>query len=177
MRKINLQVDGLLSPLGAAGVERHLTKLDGVVAVSVNQVSGSATISYDDAKIAPDVIEDAIEKCGHHCAGELVPSHLCQPDTSSPSGMGAVVPAESHHQRHDHSAMRPGTPAAAKSHLPAHGHAGHAMQMDDMSNEMGHGAERHGQEEHGVPDPVEQAAGGEEIAEQRLAPGRPEAAH
>lgn len=140
MKTINLHVGALLSPLGALGVEKQLRKLDGVVAVSVNQVSGSATVSYDDARVTPAVIKDAIDQCGHHCTGELAPSHLCRRDTSFLLDTAAVQPPETSHHKHDHSAMRQEAPTAAEPRPPAHKHAGHEVQMDDMSHEMGHGA-------------------------------------
>jgi len=140
MKTINLHVGELLSPLGALGVERQLRKLDGVAAVSVNQISGCATVSYDDARVTPAVIKDAIDQCGHHCTGELAPSHLCQRGPTSRPGTAAVKAPETSHHKHDPSAMRQEAPTAAEPRPPAHTHVGHPMQMDDMSHEMGHGA-------------------------------------
>ena len=77
MPVVNLHVAELLSPLGAFGVEKQLRKLDGVTAVAVNVVSGCATVTYDDRRIAVDAIEQAIDRCGHHCLGHLEPKHLC----------------------------------------------------------------------------------------------------
>src|SRR5665647_3078536 len=91
MKSINLQVGKLLSPLSAHGVEKQLMKLNGVTAAAVNQVSGAATVTYDEGKISPAVIESAIEQCGHHCAGELTPSHLCR--ASSPRNSPAAITA------------------------------------------------------------------------------------
>jgi Cu2+-exporting ATPase len=140
MKTINLHVGELLSPLGALGVERQLRKLDGVVAVSVNQVSGSATVSYDDARVTPAVIKDAIDQCGHHCTGELAPSHLCESGPPLPRDTAAVVTLKTHHQKHAHSSMHQEAPRSAEPRLRARKHADHAMPMDGMSHEMGHGA-------------------------------------
>jgi len=78
MKTVNLHVGELLSPLGALGVERQLAKLAGVRAAAVNTVSGCATVTYDDQQIDMSVIEQAIERCGHHCGGALDPKHLCE---------------------------------------------------------------------------------------------------
>ena len=148
MKTINLHVGELLSPLGALGVEKQLSKLGGVTAAAVNQVSGSATVTYDEGKISPAVIERAISECGHHCAGELRPLHLCEPralnarELATPNSAGAGL------QKHDHAAMRqdvcPVAGATAKSEgsekTPG-SHQGHgAGKNDAMAEEMGHGA-------------------------------------
>ena len=66
MTSVNLHVGELLSPLGAAGIEKQLSKLDGVTTVSVNPVSGSTTVTYDEGRINPASIAAAIERCDHH---------------------------------------------------------------------------------------------------------------
>ncbi|MGO4684579.1 heavy metal translocating P-type ATPase [Hyphomicrobium sp. 2TAF46] len=151
MKTINLHVGELLSPLGALGVEKQLSKLGGVTAAAVNQVSGSATVTYDEAKISPVLIESAIAQCGYHCGGELQPSHLCEPRASSPRGSAATITAGTRLHTHDHAAMRQGarpapdaSAAARKPELaqsPTAGHKAHGREnSDDMAAEMGHGA-------------------------------------
>lgn len=151
MTTINLHVGELLSPLGARGVEHQLSKLDGVSAVAVNQVSGSATVTYDETKISPADIESAIEQCGHHCAGQLKPSHLCEPRASSLRDPAAAIMAGTFRQTHDHAAMRQGAraatdaPAAARklevAPSPAANHKAHGGESKNaMAAEMGHGA-------------------------------------
>ncbi|OYW55431.1 MAG: copper-translocating P-type ATPase [Hyphomicrobium sp. 32-62-53] len=140
MKSINLQVGELLSPLGASGVEKQLRRLGGVTEVSVNQVSGSATVTYDEAKIVPATIEKAIERCGHHCGGELAPLHLCESGSPPLRDTTVANKAESQHSEHDHSAMRHEGSSVKDTRVGASEHPGNAMQMDDMSHEMGHGA-------------------------------------
>lgn len=151
MKAINLHVGELLSPLGALGVEKQLSKLGGVTTASVNQVSGSATVTYDDGKIESADIESAIEQCGHHCAGELAPAHLCEPRASTPRDPAAAIMAGARRQTHDHAAMRQGaTPAtdalaaARKPEVapsPTADHKAHGGESKDaMAQEMGHGA-------------------------------------
>lgn len=71
-------VDGLLSVLGAQGIERQLQKLPGVSQVSVNNVSGSTTVTYDAGKTSSAGLQAAIQDCGFHCAGEALPAHMCE---------------------------------------------------------------------------------------------------
>ena len=59
MKCVNLHVGELLSPLSAAGIEKQLSKLDGVTTVSVNPVSGSATVAYDEGRGPRRAVADA----------------------------------------------------------------------------------------------------------------------
>lgn len=110
------EVGHLVSPLSAAGVEKQLSRLDGVERAEVNPVAGSATVTYDAARIDAQRIREAIERCGHHCGGELMPRHVCAP----------AVPVEAHVHRH-----------------AGHGVSEEAQRvggMGAMAHEMGHGA-------------------------------------
>lgn len=118
MQKLNVQVGGILSPLGAKGVEKQLAKLPGIDSVVVNSVSGSATVTYDEAITGPAAIEQAIEACGHHCGGAMVPEHLC-------------ADPHAHHRSASHRVADRGAVKDAGRHQ---GHSG----IDDMSQEMGH---------------------------------------
>ena len=60
MRTAVIEVSGLISPLSALGVEKHLNKLPGIEAASVNFVSGSATVTFDDDEIRLGAIESKI---------------------------------------------------------------------------------------------------------------------
>jgi Cu2+-exporting ATPase len=75
-----VEVGGMLSVLSALGVEKQLARLPGVKRVEVNCVSGSATVEYDERLINLKKIKAAIQACGYHCSGELVPKHLCIPE-------------------------------------------------------------------------------------------------
>ena len=114
IQKTTMEVRDLLSVLSAQGIERQLIRLTGVMGASVNPVSGSATITYDPTRTGPTEIMSAIEACGHHCAGESLPRHLCN-----------AQPA----------AQRPDAPAPVRT-----SHGTHAHHADAMAHEMGHGA-------------------------------------
>jgi Cu2+-exporting ATPase len=76
MKTSILRVDGLLSSLGARGVEKRLRRIGGVAEASVNAVGGSALIAYDEDLTSTASLRLAIENCGYHCPGEAVPDHL-----------------------------------------------------------------------------------------------------
>ena len=139
-------VNDLLSPLSARGVEKRLARLPGVRRVEVNSVSGSASVEYDEALIDLKTIKGAIVECGHHCSGELVPKHVCEPEDPPGEAVAVAVPAPGMHAAHaDHGVHAGHAPAAtatrAEPAKSAHSeeHAVHA-QMDAMAHEMGHGA-------------------------------------
>jgi Cu2+-exporting ATPase len=68
-----LEVGDLFSSLGAHGIERQLQYVVGVGHVSVNPVSGSTTVVYDPGKTSLSALQEAIEDCSFHCAGEALP--------------------------------------------------------------------------------------------------------
>jgi Cu2+-exporting ATPase len=147
MKTVNMEVGGLLSVLSAAGVERRLQRLAGVHHADVNYVAQSVTIHYDENQISLDAIRKAIETCGYHCRGELVPTHLC--DSTAPHSAGAMgPPATAAHADHarGHAPVSPPSHAAqahaaaatpAEAQRAAAARAEHAMH--DMMHEMGHG--------------------------------------
>lgn len=77
MATATLEVGGLLSILGARGIEKQLLRLDGVGRVCVNPVTGSTTVMFDPKTTNLPSLQAAIKKCGFHCAGEAVPRHVC----------------------------------------------------------------------------------------------------
>ncbi|MBX9864955.1 MAG: heavy metal translocating P-type ATPase [Hyphomicrobium sp.] len=146
MKTVNLHVGDLLSPLGAHGVERQLTKLAGVRAAAVNSVSGCATVTYDEQQINVPAIEQAIERCGHHCVGALDPKHLCEGRKTARQEF-ALGKKHDDHTHGDHDMQRESR-QTQHGHAPANDlgqkrlpdHDGGHEKMDAMSHEMGHGA-------------------------------------
>ncbi len=143
-RTITLEVRDLFSVLSSQGIEKQLMRLTGVTGASANPASGTATITYDPARTGPPEIMSTIEACGHHCAGEILPRHLCdvRPPTQRrealPPGAGTMA-AHIDHQT-PHGAVRPAAPAATREEAPGTSHGSHAAQPDAMAHEMGHGA-------------------------------------
>ncbi len=141
MTTSTLEVGGLLSILGARGIEKQLQQIKGVGRVSVNAVSGAATITYDKSKTSVPALQAAIKECGFHCAGETLPKHVCAdqaiPEKSVPDA--PVSPLKSKHpaaHKASSDALSPvGKPAEANSGHNAHG----GEKSDAMAQEMGHG--------------------------------------
>ena len=79
MKETTVQIDGMMSIFDDAGLEKQIQRRDGVVSVDANFLSGTATIVYDEARVAPDDIKTFIAECGYHCRGEVVPAHVCEP--------------------------------------------------------------------------------------------------
>jgi copper chaperone CopZ len=96
MKETTVQIDGMMSIFDDAGVEKQIKRRDGVVKVDANFLSGSATIVYDETRVAPDDIKTFIAECGYHCRGEVVPAHVCESGT--PNRMPTVGAME--HQGH-----------------------------------------------------------------------------
>ena len=88
MKTSTIEVGDLISTLSAAGVHRQLSTLPGVQHADVNYVAGSATVQYDEAKIALDAIRLRVIDCGYHCRGELLPKHVCDPANLTAGGDG-----------------------------------------------------------------------------------------
>ena len=96
MKETTVQIDGMMSIFDDAGVEKQIKRRNGVVRVNANFLSGTATIMYDERRVAPDDIKTFIAECGYHCRGEAVPAHVCAP--GQPQGTPALHARE--HQGH-----------------------------------------------------------------------------
>ena len=143
MKTSVIDIGGILSPLSAAGIERMLKRLPGLLRAEVNAVAGSATVDYDDTRIALADIRQAVVDCGHHCRGERVPRHLCAPP-SVPAGNAdehALAPGASHTEHAVRAAAQLPTSAPSMEHAgppsaPSKEHA----HGPEMVHGMDHGA-------------------------------------
>jgi Cu2+-exporting ATPase len=126
-----VEVGGLLSALSARGVQKQLGRLPGVRKAEVNYVAGSATVTYDEAVTDLAAIKARVDVCGYHCAGELLPKHVCVADDPPGEALAAIA------QVHE-----PARPAAHPSHAAHETEAAveRAAGRDVMTHEMGHGA-------------------------------------
>jgi Cu2+-exporting ATPase len=130
MKQTSFEVGGLIAMLDFLGVEKRLATLPGVLRVDMNAASTTATVTYDETHTDAESIRRAIEACGFHCRGEIVPCHLCVPDSTvvpptNPRAPSAVP------VRHKHPGQTGGTATTPPAPTPAH---------DMMAHEMGHGA-------------------------------------
>jgi Cu2+-exporting ATPase len=80
-----VEVGDLLSPLGGRGLEKHLSHVAGVERASVNDASGSVSVTYNPAEIDLPTIQAVVKDCGYHCSGEVVPKHVCDSDGTTPA--------------------------------------------------------------------------------------------
>jgi P-type Cu2+ transporter len=101
-------------------VESVLRRRPEVISVEANPVAQTATITFDAARTSVSELREWIQECGYHCAGQSVPSHICDPliesqqeGTENPAGR----PTLPTHDAMDHGA-----------------HAG--MSMDAMAHDM-----------------------------------------
>ncbi|HZP94620.1 MAG TPA: heavy metal translocating P-type ATPase [Burkholderiales bacterium] len=132
MKTSTVEVGGLLSALSASGVDKRLMRLPGVHRVQANYVAGSATVTYDENVTDLKTIKAAIRDCGYHCAGEMLPKHVCVPE-DPPAAEAVAIPVAPHVH---HPAVAPREPHA-HAETQAGAHVGH---VEAMAHEMGHGA-------------------------------------
>jgi Cu2+-exporting ATPase len=112
MRTATFDVGGMLSMLDYQGIEKQIGRMAGVRRVTASIASGSATVEYDEAVTNAEALKAKINECGFHCAGEVLPAHICEP-------------------RHIAHALQPERPARTAPTMPM---------THDMAHEMGHGA-------------------------------------
>jgi Cu2+-exporting ATPase len=79
MRTQTFEASGVDEVLSAQVVEKQLARLPGVRTASASYVSQSVTVTYDEATVGASAIVAAIRACGMHCAGEILPRHVCEP--------------------------------------------------------------------------------------------------
>ncbi|CAG1017555.1 partial Copper-exporting P-type ATPase, partial [Burkholderiaceae bacterium] len=128
------QVRDLLSPMSARGVEKQLARLPGVARVEANAVAETASITFDPQQVTAEALRGKIEECGFHCAGQVMPQHLCAPHAGHEHG---------HEHDHGHHHAEPAAAPAAgprrEKPVAAHAHETDHAGMDSMAHEMGHG--------------------------------------
>jgi Cu2+-exporting ATPase len=77
MKRVILEVGGMLSVLDFRGVEKQLKRMPGVYAATVNIASNTAMVDYDEKVTGVEELRAKIIECGFHCCGEVLPKHLC----------------------------------------------------------------------------------------------------
>jgi Cu2+-exporting ATPase len=125
-----------------------------VESVDANPVAQTATVTFDTAKTSVAELTRWVEECGLHCAGQSVPTHVCdamaEPDpapdarashTTPESAPVAVAEVTPEHAAHAMALEHAGHEMAAEEAMPSRhemmGHGGHAgMSMDAMVRDM-----------------------------------------
>jgi Cu2+-exporting ATPase len=136
MKTATIDVGGLLSPLSAQGVEKQLRAMTGVQRADVNFFAASATVEFDESVTTLTSIKARVRECGYHCAGELLPQHVCVPsDPPGAQGAAGVLPAEhALHPAHGKHASAVALPGATPPQVSVPQHT------EAAAHEMGHGA-------------------------------------
>ena len=128
-----LDLRGLQWASQQAAASAVLGRRAGVVDVAVNPVAQSATVVYDPSVTSVAELRAWVQECGYHCAGQLVPNHVCDP-AQEPTP--ALVPGRADTSPDRQAAEDRSTPATA----PVHG--GHPDDGGPVRSEqevMGHG--------------------------------------
>lgn len=81
-----LEMSGVQWASSRAVAEQLLARRPGVHAVAVNAVSQTASVSYDPTVTSVAELAAWVRGCGYHCAGQSVPSHVCDPLTEPHRG-------------------------------------------------------------------------------------------
>ena len=81
-----LDASGVQWASSKAVAEKILRQRPGVMDVSVNPVSQTATVTYDTAITDVGELAQWIRDCGLHCAGESLPDHLCDVEAAPAAG-------------------------------------------------------------------------------------------
>jgi P-type Cu2+ transporter len=111
-----LDVSGLQWASEQAVVEKALAACAGVEQVEVNPVAQTATVTFDPGRISLEELRHCVVDCGCHCAGQCVPTCVCDP---------MALPGEAIESER-----------AERSAEELMGHGGHAMSMAAMVANM-----------------------------------------
>jgi Cu2+-exporting ATPase len=98
-----LDTRGLWFSTETAVLEKELGKRAGVLSVSANAISQTATVSFDPTATTLEQLRDWVRECGFHCAGRSVPDHICAP-TPEVHDHEDMHQRPSTHRHHDESA-------------------------------------------------------------------------
>jgi Cu2+-exporting ATPase len=153
-----LHTGGLNWASEKAVVEAVLGRRPGVLEVKANPVAQTATVTYDPEGTSIAELRRWIEECGLHCAGQSVPTHVCDPmaepdyahaghamhaETDAaeqgvePAGRAMAMQHEGHAMPMDHEGHEMPAEEGLRSPHEAMGHGGHAgMSMDAMVRDM-----------------------------------------
>jgi Cu2+-exporting ATPase len=133
-----LHVGGLGWASEKAVVERVLGRRPGVAVVEANPVAQTATVTFDAGQTSVAELRRWVQECGYHCAGQSVPSHVCDPMAEpDPPGAQAPVAAGARAAGEARAGHEMVTEQAGPSPHEMMGHGGAAgMSMDAMVRDM-----------------------------------------
>ena len=141
---IVLHTGGLNWATEKAVVEAVLGRRPGVQEVAANPAAQTATVTYDTEKTSVAALRRWVEECGLHCAGQSVPTHICDPmQEPDPNGHIRHGPASVIEAPLGHEAHPPQAPSEHETHVAtsagalAERHVGHGMPMQEAGHEVG----------------------------------------
>lgn len=102
MKTSVIEVHDMLSVLSVVGVEKRIGNVPGVESVTVNYAAGSATVRYDETRLAATDIKAAVHQSGNESADESQPKHASE-----------HKPAVEGHEDHAAPGAQPSTPEPA----------------------------------------------------------------
>ncbi len=127
-----LDVRGMVCASQQSTVAAVLGRRPGVLDVQVNPVAQSATVVFDPRRTSLAELRDRVTTCGYHCAGQSVPSHICDPmQEPDPPGFTAAPPERPRTAPVE--AVGPPSPDEAMGH-GGHGGISMAAMVADMRN-------------------------------------------
>ena len=94
MKTSVIAVRDMLSVLSVPGLEKRIGDVPGVESVTVNYAAGSATVRYDETRLAAGEIKSAVRQAEFQSAGETHPRHAGE-GTSAPEHSGVPTPEAS----------------------------------------------------------------------------------
>jgi P-type Cu2+ transporter len=139
-----LHVGGLNWASEKAVVERVLGRRPGIRRVEANPVSQTATVTFDTAQTSVAELRRWVEECGYHCAGQSVPSHVCDPMAEPDPAGGHRAMSAGHAGAAATAPEAPPTPGDRAAH-PGHD-SGAAEDLPAQADARMAAAERAGQE-------------------------------
>ncbi|MFE2476095.1 heavy metal translocating P-type ATPase [Streptomyces sp. NPDC059389] len=131
-----LDVRGMVRATQQNTVTAVLGRRPGVLDVEVNAVAQSATVVFDPRRTSLAELRGWVTECGYHCAGQSVPSHICDP-MEEPDPPGVAEAAEAVPLAHaGHGPEGGPSPDEETGHGAHRGHAGMSMaaMVADMRN-------------------------------------------
>jgi Cu2+-exporting ATPase len=137
-----LHVGGLGWASEKAVVERVLSRRPGVQMVEANPVAQTATVTFDTSQTSVAELRRWVQECGFHCAGQSVPTHVCDPmaEPDPPGAQAAMIHTTDHVSTESRPAQAGHEMAAERAGPSPHemmGHGGAAgMSMDAMVADM-----------------------------------------
>ncbi|MFF3891506.1 heavy metal translocating P-type ATPase [Streptomyces sp. NPDC001914] len=141
-----LDVRGLAWASQQSTVTAVLGRRPGVLDVETNPVAQTATVVYDPRRTSLAELRNWVTDCGYHCAGQSVPTHICDPmtepaprKTATPAPTAAPTPAPAPAPAPDATsgtapASTPPSPPDETTGHGAHGDMSMAAMVADMRN-------------------------------------------